>query len=244
VAKPPRISSILCGVAGEYFVAAELSRRGYIASITLRNTRGVDVLASNQDATRSVGIQVKTSQRGRPEWVLSSSAEVADTATSHGPTRSHCSGSISRNARTRRRAHRVGLERLRPIGLSRRQMPRRAAARVVSPSPAPGLRAMSERTRVSGSAARRDRIGAAGFSAGADPPRRIAERPLRACLGWNLARERPRQRTRFIPAQWRSLRSRVVGELRRRHTQGTARKTSLLDSFAMQQETTGRGHAS
>jgi hypothetical protein len=70
VAKPPRISSILCGVAGEYFVAAELSRRGYIASITLRDTRGVDVLASNQDAARSVGIQVKTSQRGGPEWVL------------------------------------------------------------------------------------------------------------------------------------------------------------------------------
>ena len=38
------------------------------------------MLASNQDATRSVGIQVKTSQRGRPEWVLSSAAEVADTA--------------------------------------------------------------------------------------------------------------------------------------------------------------------
>jgi len=28
------------GVSGEYFVAAELSRVGYIASITLRKTRG------------------------------------------------------------------------------------------------------------------------------------------------------------------------------------------------------------
>ena len=51
-----RLSTILSGVAGEYFVAAELSRRGYIASITLRNTRGVDILAINADATRSVSI--------------------------------------------------------------------------------------------------------------------------------------------------------------------------------------------
>jgi hypothetical protein len=42
VAQRSRLSTGLSGVAGEYFVAAELSRRGYIASITLRNTRGVD----------------------------------------------------------------------------------------------------------------------------------------------------------------------------------------------------------
>ncbi|PYQ29752.1 MAG: hypothetical protein DMF57_16130 [Acidobacteria bacterium] len=33
------------GIAGEYFVAAELSRRGYIASLTLWRARGVDILA-------------------------------------------------------------------------------------------------------------------------------------------------------------------------------------------------------
>jgi len=65
----------MCGVAGEYFVAAELSRRGYIASITLRNTRGVDILASNRDATRSVAIQVKANQRGTPEWILNEKIE-------------------------------------------------------------------------------------------------------------------------------------------------------------------------
>jgi len=57
-----RLSTGLSGVAGEYFVAAELSRRGYVASLTLRNTRGIDILASNTDATRSVGIQVKANQ--------------------------------------------------------------------------------------------------------------------------------------------------------------------------------------
>jgi hypothetical protein len=33
----------LCGVAGEYYVAAKLSRRGYLAAITLRNSEGVDI---------------------------------------------------------------------------------------------------------------------------------------------------------------------------------------------------------
>ena len=73
-----KLSTILCGVAGEYFVAAELSRRGYVASITLRNTRGIDVLASNANATKSVGIQVKTSQADRREWILNKKAESDD----------------------------------------------------------------------------------------------------------------------------------------------------------------------
>ena len=70
-----RLSTGLSGVAGEYLVAAELSRRGYIASITLRNTRGIDILASNADATRSAGIQVKTNQRSSRSWVLNEKVE-------------------------------------------------------------------------------------------------------------------------------------------------------------------------
>jgi hypothetical protein len=71
VAQRYRLITGLSGVAGEYFVAAELSRRGYIASITLRNTRGVGILASNADATRTVGTQVKTNQGTKPSWLLS-----------------------------------------------------------------------------------------------------------------------------------------------------------------------------
>lgn len=63
-----KLSRTQAGVAGEYLVAAELSRRGYVASVTLRNTRGIDILASNRDATKSVGIQVKTCQGARPVW--------------------------------------------------------------------------------------------------------------------------------------------------------------------------------
>lgn len=69
------LSPLLSGVAGEYFVAAELSKRGYLASITLRNTKGVDILCSNADASKSVGIQVKTNKFSRRSWVLSKKAE-------------------------------------------------------------------------------------------------------------------------------------------------------------------------
>jgi hypothetical protein len=73
---PNKISSINAGVAGEYFVAAELSKRGYIASITLRNTKGIDILATNAEATKSVNIQVKTSQGKSRNWILNKKAET------------------------------------------------------------------------------------------------------------------------------------------------------------------------
>src|SRR5436309_5768459 len=70
-----KLPKTLCGIAGEYFVAAELTRHGYIASLTLRNTRGVDILASNADAAKSVSIQVKTNQRAAREWMMTQKAE-------------------------------------------------------------------------------------------------------------------------------------------------------------------------
>ncbi|MEW6745111.1 MAG: hypothetical protein AB1486_20345 [Planctomycetota bacterium] len=72
----PKLPGLQAGIAGEYFVAAQLSRLGYVASLTLRNTRGIDILASNANATRSVGIQVKTSQGTRPDWMLNQKAEA------------------------------------------------------------------------------------------------------------------------------------------------------------------------
>jgi hypothetical protein len=70
-----KLETTLVGVAGEYFVAAELSVRGYLASVTLRNSRGIDIIASNSDATKSVSIQVKTSKGGAPSWILSKKSE-------------------------------------------------------------------------------------------------------------------------------------------------------------------------
>jgi hypothetical protein len=73
--KRETISTVLSGIAGEYFVAAELSRRNYIASMTLKNTKGIDILVSNLEATKSVGIQVKTNQGRGKEWLLNQKIE-------------------------------------------------------------------------------------------------------------------------------------------------------------------------
>lgn len=70
-----KLKTGLSGVAGEYLVAGELSRNGFIASITLRNTKGVDILVSNAEATKSVGIQVKTNQGKSRSWILNKKAE-------------------------------------------------------------------------------------------------------------------------------------------------------------------------
>ena len=59
MSKDKKVSSILTGVAGEYFAAAELSRRGYVASITLRNTKGIDIIATNEEGSKTINIQVK-----------------------------------------------------------------------------------------------------------------------------------------------------------------------------------------
>ena len=70
------LETTLVGVAGEYFVAAELSLRGYLASVTLRNSRGIDIIASNSDANKSVSIQVKTNKGGGPSWMFSKKSET------------------------------------------------------------------------------------------------------------------------------------------------------------------------
>ena len=69
-----KLSKQLCGVAGEYYVAAELSRRGYLAAITLRNSEGVDILVSNPEGNKLLSIQVKATQNKR-KWILNQKVE-------------------------------------------------------------------------------------------------------------------------------------------------------------------------
>lgn len=65
----------LSGITGEYFVAAELSRRGFIASLTLKNTQGIDILVSTIGVERSYAVQVKTTQGKKKEWMLNEKSE-------------------------------------------------------------------------------------------------------------------------------------------------------------------------
>lgn len=52
------------GAAGEYYVAAELSRRDWLATVTIKNSPGTDVLAQRLDRRRIVAIQTKTASPG------------------------------------------------------------------------------------------------------------------------------------------------------------------------------------
>ena len=68
------LSKQLSGVSGEYHVAAELSRRGSLAAITLRNSENIDILVSNIQGDKLFSIQAKTTQNKR-KWILSKKIE-------------------------------------------------------------------------------------------------------------------------------------------------------------------------
>jgi hypothetical protein len=70
-----KLNKALSGIAGEYFVAAELSRHGMVAAVTLRNTRGIDIVVSRLGVSRSATVQVKTVQNGPAKWLLNKSDE-------------------------------------------------------------------------------------------------------------------------------------------------------------------------
>jgi len=72
-----KLSNGITGIAGEYFVAAELSIRGFMASVTLRNNESIDIHAtkiSNND--KMFAIQVKTSQINNRKWILNKKSET------------------------------------------------------------------------------------------------------------------------------------------------------------------------
>jgi len=54
----------LTGACGEYHVAAELSRRGWLATVTIKNAPGTDVLAQHLETGRVVTVQTKTASPG------------------------------------------------------------------------------------------------------------------------------------------------------------------------------------
>lgn len=66
-----RSANNLVGTAGEYYVCAELCRRGHLALLTPKNNPLFDVVATNPDGSRSVSIQVKTrSVHNNQGWKL------------------------------------------------------------------------------------------------------------------------------------------------------------------------------
>jgi hypothetical protein len=80
----PNIKKNIVGVAGEYFVAAELSQMGIVATLTLKNTPRIDILATNLENGKFVNIQVKTMSIGNEQgWRLSQKDEEKSNIKNH-----------------------------------------------------------------------------------------------------------------------------------------------------------------
>lgn len=61
--KGPRADGQITGLAGEFFVAAELLKRDLLASITFGSAKAVDILAHNPRTARSFSVQVKACRK-------------------------------------------------------------------------------------------------------------------------------------------------------------------------------------
>jgi hypothetical protein len=66
-----RVGNNLVGVTGEYYVSAELGKRGVLALLTPKNNPLFDIVAITPDASKTISIQVKTmSERNNQGWKL------------------------------------------------------------------------------------------------------------------------------------------------------------------------------
>lgn len=64
------------GISGEYFVMAELTRMGFVASLTSKNTKAIDLIVSDKNGQRFASIQVKASNNPlQKTWKLGKGVE-------------------------------------------------------------------------------------------------------------------------------------------------------------------------
>ncbi len=71
----PKHNNVSIGSAGEYFVAAELERRGYTVALPMAHTPNFDILAIHRESGQQVAIQVKTTSYNHKKWTLKQSNE-------------------------------------------------------------------------------------------------------------------------------------------------------------------------
>ena len=62
-------------MTGVYLVAAELTRRGFIVSVTSRSARGADILATDKKCQRAYSVQVKTNSGYANYWLVGKRSE-------------------------------------------------------------------------------------------------------------------------------------------------------------------------
>jgi len=60
------------GLAGEFYTLAQLTERGFIATLTLGNSKGIDILVTNQNINKIFKVEVKTTvKKPRKEKLFS-----------------------------------------------------------------------------------------------------------------------------------------------------------------------------
>ena len=70
------MKQLFTGMRGVYLVAAELSKREFIASPTSRSAVGADVLVTDAKCDNSYSVQVKTNATTFSFWLLSKKSET------------------------------------------------------------------------------------------------------------------------------------------------------------------------
>jgi hypothetical protein len=70
------MDSVLKGNTGEFYVLAELSRRGWIAAQTPRNSRAYDILARKHDWQIGIRVKTKTSDSRIFQWNAKEDGEI------------------------------------------------------------------------------------------------------------------------------------------------------------------------
>ena len=56
----PRKDTVLTGLAGEYYVLAQLAERGFTAALTLGNSKNVDIIVTSPNGKKITKLEVKT----------------------------------------------------------------------------------------------------------------------------------------------------------------------------------------
>jgi hypothetical protein len=57
----PQKDKVLTGLAGEYYVLAQLAERGFTAALTLGNSKNVDIIITSPNGRKLKRLKIKTS---------------------------------------------------------------------------------------------------------------------------------------------------------------------------------------
>lgn len=80
---PRSVPSAFAGNAGEFFVLAELTRRGWTAAPTSRNNRAYDILAKLGEEFAAIRVKTKTSAFTLFQWNAKPSGDIFLEMTQH-----------------------------------------------------------------------------------------------------------------------------------------------------------------